>query len=74
VTLETNYYEVYNQPSVHLGNLRVDPIERIQAADFKTSQEEYDLDILIFATGFDALTGSTIMIPGPNGAFNSHEA
>jgi cation diffusion facilitator CzcD-associated flavoprotein CzcO len=58
VPLETNYYEVYNQPNVQLVDLRADPIERIQATGVKTSREEYDLDILIYATGFDALTGS----------------
>jgi cation diffusion facilitator CzcD-associated flavoprotein CzcO len=58
VPLESGYYEVYNQPNVRLVDLRETPIERITATGLKTSDAEYDFDMIIFATGFDAITGS----------------
>ncbi len=58
VPLETNYYEVYNQTNVELVDLREDPIDRITPSGVKTREGEFDLDILIYATGFDAITGA----------------
>jgi cation diffusion facilitator CzcD-associated flavoprotein CzcO len=58
VPMETNYYEVYNQPNVKLVDISETPIERITEKGVKTSEKEYELDILIYATGFDAVTGS----------------
>ncbi len=58
VPLETNYYEVYNQPNVRLVDLRETPIERITPRGIKTTDAEYEFDIIIYATGFDAITGS----------------
>ncbi len=58
VPLETRYYEVYNQPNVLLVDLNETPIERITAAGIKTSDAEHRFDIIIYATGFDAITGS----------------
>ena len=58
VPMETNYYEVYNQPNVTLVDISETPIERITEKGVKTSDKEYELDILIYATGFDAVTGS----------------
>jgi cation diffusion facilitator CzcD-associated flavoprotein CzcO len=56
--LETFYYEVYNQDNVELVDIKETPIERITARGIKTSEKEYDFDIVIYATGFDAITGS----------------
>ena len=57
--LETFYFEVYNQPNVKLKDISEDPIERITERGVKTkSGEEVELDILIYATGFDAVTGA----------------
>jgi cation diffusion facilitator CzcD-associated flavoprotein CzcO len=56
--LETFYYEVYNQDNVELVDLKETPIERITPSGIKTSAREYAFDILIFATGFDAITGA----------------
>jgi cation diffusion facilitator CzcD-associated flavoprotein CzcO len=56
--LETFYYEVYNQDNVELVDIKETPIERITAKGIKTSEKEYDFDIIIYATGFDAITGS----------------
>jgi cation diffusion facilitator CzcD-associated flavoprotein CzcO len=58
VPMETKYYEVYNQPNVVLVDIKETPIERITPKGIKTSAAEYEFDIIIYATGFDAITGS----------------
>jgi cation diffusion facilitator CzcD-associated flavoprotein CzcO len=58
VPLETRYYEVYNQPNVELVDISETPIECITENGIKTTDKEYVFDIIIFATGFDAVTGS----------------
>ncbi|KAK5086249.1 hypothetical protein LTR70_000035 [Exophiala xenobiotica] len=59
VPLESGYFEVYNQPNVHLVNLQRTPIESVTSTGIKTSDgQEHELDVLIFATGFDAITGA----------------
>ena len=70
VPLETSYYEVYNQPNVELVDIKETPIERITPEGIKTSDAEYEFDIIIYATGFDAITGSfdRIDIRGVDGA------
>jgi len=57
IPMETNYYETYNRPNVLLVDVREHPIERITPKGVKTDRAEYDLDVLIYATGFDAFTG-----------------
>jgi cation diffusion facilitator CzcD-associated flavoprotein CzcO len=56
--LETFYYEVYNRDNVELVDIMETPIERITAKGIKTSDRDYEFDIIIFATGFDAITGA----------------
>ncbi|NOT53988.1 MAG: NAD(P)/FAD-dependent oxidoreductase [Deltaproteobacteria bacterium] len=58
VPLESGYYEVYNQDNVVLVDLKETPITRITPKGLKTSTTEYEFDVLIFATGFDAVTGA----------------
>ena len=58
VPLETKYYEVYNQPNVMLVDIRETPIECITPTGIKTSAAEYEFDMIVYATGFDAITGS----------------
>jgi cation diffusion facilitator CzcD-associated flavoprotein CzcO len=58
VPMETNYYEVYNQSNVELVDIKETPIERITPTGIKTSDAEFAFDMIIFATGFDAITGS----------------
>jgi cation diffusion facilitator CzcD-associated flavoprotein CzcO len=58
VPLETKYYEVYNQPNVTLVDIKETPIERITPTGIKTSDAEYGFDMIIYATGFDAITGA----------------
>jgi cation diffusion facilitator CzcD-associated flavoprotein CzcO len=69
VPLESGYYEVYNQPNVELVDINQTPIERITPTGIKTNDREYEFDIIIYATGFDAVTGSydRIDIRGING-------
>ncbi|MCB1685251.1 MAG: cyclohexanone monooxygenase, partial [Pseudomonadales bacterium] len=58
----TGYYEVYNQPNVELVDLRETPIERITEQGIATREgdatHERAFDMIIYATGFDAVTGS----------------
>jgi cation diffusion facilitator CzcD-associated flavoprotein CzcO len=58
VPMETRYYEAYNRPNVHLVDINETPIERITPAGIKTSDREHEFDIIIYATGFDAITGA----------------
>jgi cation diffusion facilitator CzcD-associated flavoprotein CzcO len=58
VPLETRYYEVYNQPNVRLVDITETPIERITPKGIRTSDAEHEFDIIVYATGFDAITGS----------------
>src|SRR6516164_3045970 len=70
VPLESGYYEVYNQTNVKLVDINETPIERITPIGIKTSDTEYEFDIIIYATGFDAITGAfdRIDIRGVDGA------
>ena len=56
--IDSDYFETYNRANVALVDIRADPIDRITAAGVRTqSGAEYPLDIIVFATGFDAMTG-----------------
>jgi len=69
VPMETHYYEVYNQDNVQLVDLRETPISRITEAGIETSDEMHEFDMIVYATGFDAVTGgySQIDIRGSGG-------
>ena len=58
IPCETGYYDVYNQDNVLLVDVRETPIERITPKGVKIRDAEYELDVIIFATGYDAVTGS----------------
>src|SRR5262245_18779745 len=58
IPLETSYYEAYNQDNVLLVDVREAPIEAITPKGVKTSDKEYEFDVIIYATGFDAITGA----------------
>jgi cation diffusion facilitator CzcD-associated flavoprotein CzcO len=57
VPQETHYYEVYNQPNVELVSILETPIERITRAGIRTTEREFAFDLIVYATGFDAITG-----------------
>jgi len=60
--LDTGYYETYNRDNVSLVNVRSAPIEEITANGLRTTEAQYPLDDLIFATGYDAMTGAILDI------------
>jgi cation diffusion facilitator CzcD-associated flavoprotein CzcO len=60
--LDTNYYESFNRPNVHLVDLLEDPIVRMTARGVQTRTREIELDVLIMATGYDGLTGAMLAI------------
>ena len=59
---ETGYYDAYNRDNVLLVDVRDAPIERLTPKGIRTSNAEYELDVIIFATGYDAVTGSLTRI------------
>lgn len=60
--IDSNYFETYNRDNVTLVDLRATPIESIVPAGIRTSDQTYELDILVFATGFDAMTGPLLAL------------
>jgi cation diffusion facilitator CzcD-associated flavoprotein CzcO len=62
LVLEIGYYETFNRDNVTLVDLRKEPIARVTPSAIKTQSAEYDLDVLVLATGFDALTGALFNI------------
>jgi cation diffusion facilitator CzcD-associated flavoprotein CzcO len=67
--LESGYFEVYNQSNVQLVDINETPIERITPTGLRTSADDFAFDVLIYATGFDGVTGpyDRIDIRGPRG-------
>jgi cation diffusion facilitator CzcD-associated flavoprotein CzcO len=55
--LDTNYYATYNRDNVALVDVRATPIVEITPNGIRTTNDEYALDAIVFATGFDAMTG-----------------
>src|SRR5258706_8106948 len=68
-SLEQNFFDIFNQPNVSLVDLRKTPIERVTRSGIKTAAGEHDLDVLVLASGFDAVTGglTSIDIRGTQG-------
>jgi cyclohexanone monooxygenase len=62
ICLDSGYYETFNQPNVALVDVRKDPIEAITPAGIRTASREIALDAIVFATGFDAITGALLGI------------
>ncbi len=58
VPLETRYYEAYNRDNVSLVDINDTPIRYITPKGIMTSSQEYELDVIVYATGFDAITGA----------------
>lgn len=55
--LDTNYFATFNRKNVSLVDLQSTPIRRIDQTGVETSEQHFDVDVLVFATGFDAMTG-----------------
>jgi cation diffusion facilitator CzcD-associated flavoprotein CzcO len=60
--IDTNYFETFNRDNVTLVDLRKTPITEITPSGLRTTAVDYDLDVIVFATGFDAMTGSLLKI------------
>jgi cyclohexanone monooxygenase len=60
ICLDTDYYETFNRGNVHLVDVSAAPIETLTPAGLRTGGTEYELDAIVFATGFDAMTGALL--------------
>ncbi|MEZ5261334.1 MAG: NAD(P)/FAD-dependent oxidoreductase [Acidimicrobiales bacterium] len=60
--LDTGYYETFNRPNVTLVDLRTEPLVEITETGVRTTERHIELDVLVLATGFDAMTGSLARI------------
>ncbi len=58
--LDRDYYDTFNRDNVKLVDLMATPIETITESGIRTSNAHHDLDVLIYATGFDAMTGALL--------------
>jgi len=58
VPMETHYFEAYNRDNVHLVDISETPIVEMTETGLRTTEREYDFDIIVYATGFDAITGA----------------
>ena len=60
--IDTEYFETFNRHNVSLVDVRASPIERITPGGIRTRDAEYPLETIVFATGFDAMTGPLLRI------------
>ncbi|MBV8785862.1 MAG: NAD(P)/FAD-dependent oxidoreductase [Mycobacterium sp.] len=58
ICTDSNYFQTFNRPDVTLISVRATPIESVDAAGINTIDRHYDLDMIVLATGFDAMTGA----------------
>jgi cation diffusion facilitator CzcD-associated flavoprotein CzcO len=58
ICIDSGYFEAFNRDNVTLVDVRTNPITAVTPSGLRTTAASYDLDILIYATGFDAMTGS----------------
>lgn len=67
--IDTHYFETFNRDNVQLVDIKRSPIVEITPTGIRTQNAEYELDAIVFATGFDAMTGSLLKmdIRGTNG-------
>ena len=60
--VDTDYYKTFNRNNVSLVDVRTAPIEKVTTKGLKSDGKEYELDAIVFATGFDAMTGALLNI------------
>lgn len=58
ICVDTAYFETFNRSNVTLVDIRSDPIDRLTATGVKTKSQSFELDVIVLATGFDAMTGA----------------
>jgi cation diffusion facilitator CzcD-associated flavoprotein CzcO/acetyl esterase/lipase len=73
--LDTDYYATFNRPNVTLVDLRRDPLRGLTEDGIDTATESFAFDVIVFATGFDAVTGAIVAvdITGRDGRTLRHE-
>jgi cyclohexanone monooxygenase len=62
ICIDTDYFETFNRPNVTLVDIKADPIREILPNAVRTGAKDYEVDALVLATGFDAMTGSVAKI------------
>ncbi|MEU7856472.1 NAD(P)/FAD-dependent oxidoreductase [Nonomuraea sp. NPDC049141] len=62
VCVDTGYYAAYNRPDVTLADLRTAPIRELTPGGVRTADREHPVDVIVYATGFDAMTGPLLAI------------
>jgi cyclohexanone monooxygenase len=62
ICIDTEYFSTFNRPNATLVDIKSNPIEEITAGAVRTGGKEYEVDALVLATGFDAMTGSVARI------------
>ncbi|MBR0934544.1 NAD(P)/FAD-dependent oxidoreductase [Bradyrhizobium jicamae] len=62
ICIDTDYFATFNRPNVTLVDIKADPIEEVTATAVRSGGNEHELDALVLATGFDAMTGSVAKI------------
>ncbi len=60
--VDTDYYATFNRDNVELVSIKDNPIQRITPEGLRTATDEYEFDAIVFATGFDAMTGALLNI------------
>jgi cation diffusion facilitator CzcD-associated flavoprotein CzcO len=70
--LDTDYYATFNRPNVTLVDLQRHPLEEITPTGIRTGGVDHELDCVVYATGFDAMTGSLVKLnlQGPHGSLS----
>jgi cation diffusion facilitator CzcD-associated flavoprotein CzcO len=58
ICTDSNYFQTFNRPNVSLVSVRASPIESVDATGINTTDAHYDIDMIVLATGFDAMTGA----------------
>jgi cyclohexanone monooxygenase len=61
-SVDSSYVPTFNRPNVTLADVREDPIVEITPTGIRTESTHYDLDVIVYATGFDVFTGSLLAI------------
>lgn len=67
--LDTNYFQTFNKPNVDIVDIKANPITSITATGIATRDQDFGFDAIVFATGFDAMTGALLAVDirGSNG-------
>jgi cyclohexanone monooxygenase len=60
--LDTGYYATFNRENVHLVDLKKTPLQEITERGVRTTEGEFEVDDIVFATGFDAMTGTLVAV------------